>query len=74
MVTKLQNYIMNVIFYDHEIHQRKLSVTMSGFITHFVILLYAKCILVIRHPDDRHRGGRNIMVNNIRLNVFINVH
>jgi len=30
-VIKLQNYIISLMFYDHEIHQRKLSVKMSGF-------------------------------------------
>ena len=44
------------MFCDHEIPNRKLNVTLSGFIRFFVLLLYINCILVIRHPGDGHKS------------------
>jgi hypothetical protein len=37
---------------------------------------YTDCILVTRQPYDGHRSDRNMLVknNNIRLNIFIEVH
>lgn len=35
ILTRMWTYNMILMFYDHEIHHRKLSVTLSGFIFHF---------------------------------------
>jgi len=41
----------------------------------FVTSLHINCIFVIRHPDDGHKGNRNVFVkNNLRLGIFINVY
>ena len=49
---------------------------LSGFIILFLLLLYINCIVVIRLPDDSHRGEGNVLVkiNNMWLNVCISVH
>jgi len=33
----------------------------------FVLLLHINCILVIRHPNEGHRGHQNILVKNSML-------
>jgi len=41
----------------------------------YILLLYIDCILVISYPDDGHRCDCNMLRhNNMRLNIFINVH
>jgi len=35
ILTRMRTYNMILMFYDHEIHHRKLSVTLSGFMLHF---------------------------------------
>jgi hypothetical protein len=37
------------MFYEHEIRYRKLSVILSDFVIHFILLLYINCIIVIQY-------------------------
>jgi len=43
-LTRMYTYNIILIFYDHEIDHRKLSVTLSGF---YHTLLYCYCILIV---------------------------
>lgn len=41
-----------------------LSVTLSGCIT-LCVLLFLLILFLLLHPDDGHRGDRNMSVNNM---------
>ena len=47
-----------------QIRHRKFSVALSGFVIHFVLLLYIDGILVIRLLDEGHMSHRKMLVNN----------
>jgi hypothetical protein len=56
ILTRMYTCNLILIFYDHEIDHRKLSVKLSGFIIRYCNVIKYNSILVIRHPDNGHRG------------------
>jgi hypothetical protein len=74
-----ENLYTGLLFYNHKIRHRKLSVTLSGFCHVFlykylyIVYLYIECFLVIIHHDDGNRNDRNMLVNNNNNNNNNNV-
>jgi hypothetical protein len=54
------------MFYNQEIRHRKLAYQVDLSLT-FLLFLYINCIIVTRHPDDCHRGIRNMLVKNTNV-------
>jgi hypothetical protein len=72
----MQTYNIISVFYNCEICHRKLNVTLSGFIMHFILLWYIDCILVARQPGNGHGGDWTMLVkcDSMWLSIFIIAH